>query len=162
MHAGPAGSAHFVKLVHNGIEFGMLQAIGEGVALLQAHGGRLPVQDILQAWRRGSVIRSWLVDLMAERHAEDHGLEQVPPLVEDTGEVNWLLQDALRLEVPVPVIAQAVQQLVASRDSRGDAARAVAMMRRAFGGHPYGRDEAVARERHESRVGDFANPIGED
>lgn len=162
VHAGPAGTGHFVKLVHNGIEFGMLQAIGEGVALLQGHGDRLPIQEILQAWRHGSVIRSWLVDLMAEQHAGEHGLEQVPPLVEDTGEVNWLLQDALRLEVPIPVIAQAVQQLVASRDARGDAARAVAMMRRAFGGHPYGRDAAVARERHESRVGDFGNPDGDE
>lgn len=162
VHAGAAGAGHFVKLVHNGIEFGMLQAIGEGVALLQAHGQGLPVQEILQAWRHGSVIRSWLIDLMADQHGEEHGLEQVPPLVEDTGEVNWLLQDALRLEVAVPVIAQSVQQLVASRDARGDAARAVAMMRRAFGGHPYGRDETVARERHESRVGDFADPAGDD
>lgn len=160
VHAGAAGMGHFIKLVHNGIEFGMLQAIGEGMALLQAHGERLPIQDILQAWRHGSVIRSWLVDLMAEQHAKEHGLEQAPPLVEDTGEVNWLLQDALRLEVPIPVIAQAVQQLVASRDVRGDAARAVAMMRHAFGGHPYGRDEVVARERHASRVGDFADPPG--
>jgi len=104
------------------------------------------------------VIRSWLVDLMANKHGDESGLDHVPPLVEDTGEVNWLLQDALRLEVPVPVIAQAVQQLVASRDQRGDAARAVAMMRRAFGGHPYGADEDIARERHESRVGDFKDP----
>jgi 6-phosphogluconate dehydrogenase len=158
VHAGAAGAGHFTKLVHNGIEFGMLQAIGEGVALLERHPDGLPVQKILQAWRHGSVIRSWLVDLMANKHGDESGLDHVPPLVEDTGEVNWLLQDALRLEVPVPVIAQAVQQLVASRDQRGDAARAVAMMRRAFGGHPYGADEDIARERHESRVGDFKDP----
>lgn len=158
VHAGDAGAGHFVKLVHNGIEFGMLQAIGEGVALLERHPAALPVQKILQAWRHGSVIRSWLIDLMASQHSHESGLDRVPPTVEDTGEVNWLLQDALRLEVPLPVIAQAVQQLVASRDERGDAARAVAMMRRAFGGHPYGPDEDIARERHESRVGDFADP----
>lgn len=160
VHAGGPGTGHFVKLVHNGIEFGMLQAIGEGMALLQAHPQQLPVQEVLQAWRHGSVIRSWLVDLLASQHRGQAGLEPVPPLVEDTGEVNWLLQDALRLEVPVPVIAQAVQQLVASRDGRGDAARAVAMMRHGFGGHPYGRDESVARERHQGRVGDFADPAG--
>jgi 6-phosphogluconate dehydrogenase len=158
VRTGRAGTGHFTKLVHNGIEFGMLQAIAEGVALLERHPAKLPVAQILEAWRHGSVIRSWLVDLMATQHVKEGGLGNVPPFVEDTGEVNWLLQDALELEVPVPVIAQAVQQLVASRDKRDDAARAVAMMRHAFGGHPYGPDKAVARERHESRVGDFSDP----
>ena len=160
VHAGGPGTGHFVKLVHNGIEFGMLQAIGEGVALLERHPGRLPIADILQTWRHGSVVRSWLVDLMAEAYAAGPGLGAVPPLVEDTGEVNWLVQDALNLGVPIPVITQAVVQLAASRDERGDAPRAIAAMRKGFGGHPYGRDEGVARERHEGRVGDFVAPPG--
>lgn len=157
VHAGASGAGHFVKLVHNGIEFGMLQAIGEGVALLTRRGD-LPVDEVLQAWRHGSVIRSWLVDLMAAAHAGEPPLREVPPVVEDTGEVNWLLQDALALGVPLPVISQSVQQLVASREADaggGDAARAVALMRRGFGGHPLGRDASVARVRATARVGDF-------
>jgi 6-phosphogluconate dehydrogenase len=154
VHAGGPGAGHFAKLVHNGIEFGMLQAIGEGVALLQAYRERLPVADVLEAWRHGSVIRSWLVDLVA-RHFRDHGgLDQVPPYVEDTGEVNWLVADALRLEVPVPVIAQSVMQLVASRDGEKAWARAIAVMRHGFGGHPYGPDPRIERERHEGRIAD--------
>jgi 6-phosphogluconate dehydrogenase len=155
VHAGGPGSGHFAKLVHNGIEFGMLQAIGEGIALLERAPQKLPVAAILEAWRHGSVIRSWLIDLLAAQIHGRHGLATVPAVVEDTGEVGWLIDDALRLEVPVPVIAQAVMQLLASRDRRGDAARAVAMMRHGFGGHPYGRDRAIARERKSSRIGGF-------
>jgi 6-phosphogluconate dehydrogenase len=82
-------------------------------------------------------------------------LEKVPPYVEDTGEVNWLVGDAMRMEVPIPVIAQAVMQLFSSRDERKNWARAVAMMRRGFGGHVYGTDDATRRERREGRVGDI-------
>lgn len=155
VHAGPAGAGHFTKLVHNGIEFGMLQAIGEGLDLLEQHQPALPVADILRAWRHGSVIRSWLIELMEQRYREDGGLDPVPGYVEDTGEVNWLVADALALEVPIPVIAQAVMQLAASRDRRRNWARAIAMMRHGFGGHPYGRDADIARERREGRVGDL-------
>jgi 6-phosphogluconate dehydrogenase len=157
VHAGPPGAGHFTKLVHNGIEFGMLQAIGEGVDLLERHGDALDVGAILECWRHGSVVRSWLVDLMTAAYRGEGGLERVPPFVEDTGEVNWLVEDAIRMEVPVPVIAQAVMQLVASRDVTKRSARAVAMMRHGFGGHPFGPDAAVARERHEGRVGSAAD-----
>jgi 6-phosphogluconate dehydrogenase len=155
VHAGGPGAGHFVKLVHNGIEFGMLQAIGEGVALMERYRDDLPVADVLQCWRHGSVIRSWLVDLMEREYREKGSLDQVPAYVEDTGEVNWLVADALRMEVPVPVIAQSVMQLFASRDGRQDWARAIAMMRHGFGGHPFGSDEAIVRERIEGRVGDI-------
>jgi 6-phosphogluconate dehydrogenase len=154
VHAGGPGSGHFAKLVHNGIEFGMLQSIGEGIALLERHADALPVGRILECWRHGSVIRSWLVDLVEAQYRLRRGLG-VPAAVEDTGEVNWLVDDALRMDVPVPVIAQSVMQLVASRDRRKDAAKAVAMMRHGFGGHPFGRDRAVARERRTGRVGGF-------
>lgn len=157
VHAGGPGTGHFVKLVHNGIEFGMLQAIGEGVALLARHPSGLAVGEVLACWRHGSVIRSWLVDLMEEQFRRRGGLA-VPPVVDDTGEVNWLVGDAMRLDVPVPVIAQSVMQLVASRDRRGDSARAIAMMRHGFGGHPFGRDRAVTRERRSGRVGGFVAP----
>lgn len=153
VHAGPPGAGHFVKLVHNGIEFGMLQAIGEGVDLLEHYRERLDVAGVLRCWRNGSVIRSWLVDLMEQAYGNENGLDNVPGYVEDTGEVNWLVDDALHMEVAVPVIAQAVMQLIASRDDRKLWARAVAMMRRGFGGHPYGPDDYVARERRKGRVG---------
>jgi 6-phosphogluconate dehydrogenase len=155
VHAGPPGAGHFTKLVHNGIEFGMLQAIGEGMALLGAYDRPLPVADILRCWRHGSVIRSWLIDLMERGYREKGGLDDVPPFVEDTGEVNWLVADALRMEVPVPVIAGAVNRLFASRDSRRDSDRAVALMRHGFGGHPFGSDAGIARERREGRVGEI-------
>jgi len=155
VHAGPPGSGHFTKLVHNGIEFGMLQAIGEGMDLLEHYRDDLDVAEVLRCWRNGSVIRSWLVDLMEKAYRSEGGLSEIPAYVEDTGEVNWLVDDALHMEVPIPVISQSVMQLFASRDSDKNWARAVAMMRHGFGGHPYGSDEAVVRERREGRIGGF-------
>jgi 6-phosphogluconate dehydrogenase len=158
--AGPPGAGHFAKLVHNGIEFGMLQAIAEGVSLLERHGGGLDVAAILRAWRHGSVIRSWLVDLLEEAYRTAGGLDGVPGYVEDTGEVNWLVADALAMEVPIPVIAQSVMQLFASRDDGRAWASAVAMMRHGFGGHPFGPDAAIARARREARVGEIMRAGG--
>ncbi len=152
VHAGPAGAGHFVKLVHNGIEFGMLQAIGEGVDLLKKYHNELQIDEILHCWRNGSVIRSWLVDLMHQAYQDKDGIEEVPSYVEDTGEVNWLVNDALNMEVSIPVIAQSVMQLINSRDDNKYWARAIAMMRHGFGGHPFGPDEAIAKERHEGKV----------
>jgi 6-phosphogluconate dehydrogenase len=131
----------------------MLQAIGEGVDLLEHYRDKLAVEKILRCWRHGSVIRSWLMDLMDETYRTESGFENIPPYVEDTGEVNWLITDALNMEVSVPVISQAVMQLLDSRDTRKNWARAIAMMRHGFGGHPYGANEAVARERREGKLG---------
>jgi 6-phosphogluconate dehydrogenase len=158
VHAGPPGAGHFTKLVHNGIEFGMLQAIGEGVDLLEHYRDKLDITEVLRCWRNGSVIRSWLIDLMEQAY-RGGSLEKIPAYVEDTGEVNWLVDDALHMEVPIPVIAQSVMQLLASRDEKRDSARAIAMMRHGFGGHPFGADAAIVRERREGRVGGF--PRGE-
>lgn len=155
VHAGPPGAGHFTKLVHNGIEFGMLQAIGEGIDLLEHYHDRLSIADILRCWQHGSVVRSWLIDLMEAAYRGEHGLDKVPPYVEDTGEVNWLVGDAMRMEVPIPVISQAVMQLFSSRDERKNWARAIAMMRHGFGGHAYGTDAATRQERREGRVGDI-------
>ncbi len=152
VHAGGPGAGHYAKLVHNGVEFGMLQAIGEGMDLLERAPPKLDVAGVLACWRHGSVIRGWLVDLMHGAYVAEGGMERVPTLVEDTGEVNWLVADALRLEIPIPVIAQAVMQLFASRDDRKGWARAIAMMRRGFGGHPYGPSPALREERCTSRV----------
>ena len=155
VHTGPPGSGHFVKLVHNGIEFGMLQAIGEGIDLLTHYQDELEIPDVLHCWRNGSVIRSWLIDLMEQVYRQKGSLEKVPPFVEDTGEVNWLIDDAMQMEVPVHVIAQSVMQLFASRDDNQNWARAVAMMRHGFGGHPFGSEEGIAKERREGRIGGF-------
>ncbi len=155
VHAGPPGAGHFTKLVHNGIEFGMLQAIGEGVDLLENYRDKLDIAEVLRCWRHGSVIRSWLMDLMEAAYGAERGLEKIPPYIEDTGEVNWLIDDAIHMEVPVPVISQAVMQLFTSRDERKNWARAIAMMRHRFGGHPYGSDQSIVRERREGRVGGF-------
>jgi 6-phosphogluconate dehydrogenase len=155
VHAGPPGAGHFTKLVHNGIEFGMLQAIGEGIDLLEHYHNQLDIEAVISCWRHGSVIRSWLIDLMSEAYQTEGGMEQIPAFVEDTGEVNWLIDDAMRMEVSVPVIAQSVMQLFASRDDDKRSARAIAMMRHGFGGHPYGSDEAIVRERRDGRVGGY-------
>lgn len=161
VHAGPPGAGHFVKLVHNGIEFGMLQAIAEGVQMLEHYRDDLPVADVLGCWTNGSVIRSWLVELMEQEYRKKDGLTGIADYVEDTGEVNWLVNDAMHMEVPMPVTALAVMQLIASRDPDRDWTRAIAAMRHGFGGHPFGPNKAVAKERHDGRVGGYpAMPDG--
>ncbi len=158
VHAGPPGSGHYTKLVHNGIEFGMLQAIGEGIDLLEHYQNPLPIADVLKCWRHGSVIRSWLVDLMESAYREND-IKKIPSYVDDTGEVNWLISDALHMEIPIPVISLAVMQLFASRDNSKYWARAIAMMRHGFGGHPYGGPNAgIVMERREGRIGGFYKP----
>jgi 6-phosphogluconate dehydrogenase len=153
VHAGGPGAGHYVKLVHNGIEFGMLQAIGEGVAMLEKVSDRVNVSEVLETYTRGSVIRGWLMELMAEAYREREGMSEVPGYIEDTGEVNWLVEDAMRMEVATPVITQSVLQLFQSRDGTRDWAKAVALMRRGFGEHPLGPDASVAGSRGRSRVG---------
>jgi 6-phosphogluconate dehydrogenase len=153
-HTGGPGSGHFVKLVHNGIEFGMLQAIGEGMALLDRYREKLDISDILHTWNHGSVIRSWLIELMKQLYDEKQGFK-VPSYVEDTGEVNWLVSDAMHMEVSIPVIAQSVMQLIASRDSDQVSPKSIAMMRNGFGGHPFGTDAVIEPERHFGQVGGY-------
>ena len=152
LHTGKPGSGHFVKLVHNGIEFGMLQAIGEGVELLRRSDFDIKLRDVFRVWSHGSVIRSWLVELMEKGLGEIGRIKEVPDYVEDTGEVNWLVQEAVEKEIPIPVITHSVIELFRSREKESDAARAIAVMRHGFGGHPYGKDEYIAKERKTSRI----------
>jgi 6-phosphogluconate dehydrogenase len=159
IHTGPAGSGHFVKLVHNGIEFGMLQAIGEGMDLLSHYRENLNFPEILHCWNNGSVIRSWLIELMGKMYDEKQGFSHVPSYIEDTGEVNWLVNDALHMEVPIPVISQSVMQLFVSREKTQIWAQAIAMMRHGFGGHPFGEDKGIKHERESGRVGVFPQKI---
>jgi 6-phosphogluconate dehydrogenase len=150
VHAGGPGAGHFVKLVHNGIEFGMLQAIGEGMDLLLNYKDKLDIEGTLAAWNNGSIIESRLIELIGKMYRQKN-IEDVPSYIEDTGEVNWLVSDALMMEVPIPVISQSVMQLFASRDNKKYWARAIAMMRHAFGGHPFGPDDAIREERQKGR-----------
>lgn len=160
VYTGGPGTGHFVKLVHNGVEFGMLQAIGEGIELLEASNFDLDMEDILTNWSHGSVIRSWLVELMAKgfRHEDQFedapDFEEVPNYIEDTGEVNWLVEEAIKSETPIPVISQAVQELFKSRGNQKHAYQAIAMMRHGFGYHPFGESEAIAAEREKGMVED--------
>lgn len=155
LHCGPSGSGHFVKLVHNGIEFGMLQAIGEGVELLRRSEFDLDLPNIFKMYSNGSVIRGWLVELMEKGLREFKSIEDVPAYIEDTGEVNWLVQEAIYKEIPIPVIAQSVIELFKSRVKPNDSYRAVAIMRHGFGGHPYGESDYIANERKVSRIYKF-------
>lgn len=143
---------HFVKLVHNGIEFGMLQSIGEGVSLLlQGNGFSLDLVQIFKNWSNGSVIRGWLVELM-EKGLREQDYGKIPDYIEDTGEVNWLVEDAINKEIPIPVISQSVIELFRSRSKDSDAYKSIALMRHGFGGHPFGKDENIKKERKTSRI----------
>jgi 6-phosphogluconate dehydrogenase len=149
---GQPGSGHFVKLVHNGIEFGMLQSIGEGVSLLlQGNRFNLNLVQIFKNWSNGSVIRGWLVELM-EKGLREQDYRKIPSYVEDTGEVNWLLEDAINKEIPIPVIAQSIMELFKSRTNDSDTYKSIALMRHGFGGHPFGKDEYVVKERKIDRI----------
>jgi 6-phosphogluconate dehydrogenase len=150
-YTGRPGTGHCVKLVHNGIEFGMLQSIGEGVELLSRSGFELDLAAIFKNWSNGSVIRGWLVELM-EKGLREKGLAKTESYIEDTGEVNWLVQDAIDKEIPIPVISQSIIELFKSRMNGSDAYRSIALMRHGFGGHPFGKDEGIIKERKTSRI----------
>jgi 6-phosphogluconate dehydrogenase len=135
IHAGPAGAGHFVKLIHNAIEFGMVQAIGEGLDLLVQSDYQLDLPALFHNWNHGSVIRGWLVELM-ERGLREHKLEELSGYVEDTREVKWAVEYALEKEAWVPVIAQSEMAFYRYRDPDSVAGKGVALLRHGFGVHP--------------------------
>jgi 6-phosphogluconate dehydrogenase len=136
LHCGPSGAGHFTKMVHNGIEYGLMQAYAEGFALLRAKDEfQLDVAQIAESWRHGTVIRSWLLDLMAEFLAEDADLESIAPLVADSGEGRWTAIESVELGVPTPVMTLALMQRFASQGRGEYADRLLARMRQSFGGH---------------------------
>lgn len=134
--AGEPGAGHFVKLVHNAIEFGMVQAIAEGVELLDRSGYRLDLPGLFTNWMHGSVIRSWLVELMGNALREHPDRRDLSTYVEDTGEVKWVLNWALEQDIPAPVVSTAQTALMQYRDLESPAAKAVALLRNQYGGHP--------------------------
>jgi 6-phosphogluconate dehydrogenase len=135
VHCGPNGTGHFTKMVHNAIEYGMMQAMAEGLELLHANEAKLPVPDITEAWRRGSVVASWLLDLTAQALAADAELSGYTGRVGDSGEGRWAVQAAIESAVPAPVLSAALYARFRSRQEGPFADRALSAMRNAFGGH---------------------------
>lgn len=136
LHAGPIGSGHFVKMIHNGIEYGMMQAYAEGFALLKARDDfSLDLAEIAETWRHGSVVRSWLLDLTASFLAEDQGLANIEPFVADSGEGRWTAIEAIEQGIPTPVMSTALMMRFASQGQQDYTAKLLAMMRKGFGGH---------------------------
>ncbi len=133
---GPVGSGHFVKMVHNGIEYGMMQAYAEGLSVLGAKADfQLDLHQVTEIWRYGSVIRSWLLELTESALAENPTLAGIDAWVEDSGEGRWTVQEALDLNIPAPVITLALEQRLRSRETNPFGERLLAMMRNKFGGH---------------------------
>ena len=136
LHCGPAGSGHFVKMVHNGIEYGMMQALAEGLALMEAKREfDLDLGAITEMWRHGSVVRSWLLDLTADFLRDDAAVDAVIPFVADSGEGRWTALEAIELGVPTPVMSLALMSRFASQGKDDFASKLLALMRAGFGGH---------------------------
>ncbi|MGH3871702.1 MAG: phosphogluconate dehydrogenase (NAD(+)-dependent, decarboxylating) [Pseudonocardiaceae bacterium] len=135
VHAGGVGAGHFAKMVHNGIEYGLMQAYAEGYELLEAAEAVTDVPAVLKAWRRGTVVRSWLLDLLVAALDEDPQLDQLRGWVQDSGEGRWTVEEAINHAVPAPVISAALFARFASRQPDSPAMRAVAALRQQFGGH---------------------------
>jgi 6-phosphogluconate dehydrogenase len=135
LHVGPAGAGHFVKMVHNGVEYGLMQAYAEGFDLMEASEFDLDLGAVAELWRHGSVVRSWLLDLLARALAEDPELESIRGYVEDSGEGRWTVEEAIEHAVPLPVITAALYARFASREDESFAAKINAALRNQFGGH---------------------------
>ena len=139
---GPAGAGHFVKMVHNGVEYGMMQAYAEGFEIMEAKKEfGLDLAQIAQTWRFGSVVRSWLLDLAANALEEDPKLEGLQAYVDDSGEGRWTVQESLDLAVPAPVITLSLQQRFRSRQEQPFGVKLLAALRNQFGGHAVRRSE---------------------
>jgi 6-phosphogluconate dehydrogenase len=133
---GPCGSGHFVKMIHNGIEYGMMQAYAEGFSILsRKREFSLDLAQVAEIWRDGSVVRSWLLDLTARALAENPKMDGIAPWVADSGEGRWTVFESIDLDVPAPVISLALIQRLRSRDADSFADRLLAAMRSQFGGH---------------------------
>jgi 6-phosphogluconate dehydrogenase len=143
VHAGPVGAGHYAKMVHNGIEYALMQAYGEGYELLAAKDIIEDVPGVIASWTQGTVIRSWLLDLLVRALQEDPGLEQITGYAEDSGEGRWTVMEAIDNAVPMPAIAASLFARFASRQEDSPTMKAVAALRNQFGGH------AVHAVRHE-------------
>ena len=137
LHCGPSGAGHFAKMIHNGIEYGIMQSLAEGFALLAARPELdIDIARLAETWRHGSVVRSWLLDLCAEILARGEEFSRVAPVVADSGEGRWTALESIELGVPAPVITLALMNRFSSQGGSNYARRLLAMMRAGFGGHP--------------------------
>jgi 6-phosphogluconate dehydrogenase len=135
-HVGPVGSGHFAKMVHNGIEYGLMQAYAEGFSILQhKREFDLDLHQVAEIWRHGSVVRSWLLDLTSHALGKNPTLAGIAPYVADSGEGRWTVDAALELNVPAPVITQSLIERLRSRDSESFSDKLLSAMRNEFGGH---------------------------
>jgi 6-phosphogluconate dehydrogenase len=135
LHVGPHGAGHFVKMIHNGIEYGMMQAYGEGFELLKASQFDLDLANIAHLWNQGSVVRSWLLELAESAFSKDPDLASIRGYVEDSGEGRWTVQEAIERNVPAPVLMLSLFARFASRQEDSFSAKVVAALRNEFGGH---------------------------
>jgi 6-phosphogluconate dehydrogenase len=135
VHAGPVGAGHFAKMVHNGIEYGLMQAYAEGYELLEAADVVQDVPGVIKSWTHGTVIRSWLLDLLVLALEEDPELAEIRGYVDDSGEGRWTIEEAINHAVPAPVMTAALFARFASRQDDSPAMKAVAALRNQFGGH---------------------------
>jgi len=135
VHAGPVGAGHFAKMVHNGIEYAMMQAYGEGYELLAAVDLVEDVPGVIASWTQGTVIRSWLLDLLVRALQEDPGLDKITGYAEDSGEGRWTVEQAIEHAVPMPAISASLFARFASRQEDSPTMKAVAALRNQFGGH---------------------------
>jgi 6-phosphogluconate dehydrogenase len=134
-HVGPSGAGHFVKMIHNGIEYGMLQAYGEGFELLKSSQFSLDLEQIAHLWNQGSVVRSWLLELAESALHKDPALASIRGYVEDSGEGRWTVAEAIEKEVPAPVLTLSLFARYASRQEDSFSAKIIAALRNEFGGH---------------------------
>jgi 6-phosphogluconate dehydrogenase len=134
-HVGPPGAGHFVKMVHNGVEYALMEAYGEGFEILKSSDFDIDLAQVAEVWRRGSVVRSWLLDLAASALHKDPDLESIAGYVEDSGEGRWTLETAIDNAVPAPAIALALFRRFASRQDESFSNKMLAALRREFGGH---------------------------
>jgi 6-phosphogluconate dehydrogenase len=135
-HVGPAGAGHFVKMVHNGIEYGLMEAYAEGFELLEKKAEmNLDLHQIAEVWRYGSVVRSWLLDLTADALKENPSLDGIAAFVPDSGEGRWTVAEAIEMSTPIPVISMALQRRFRSRQEAPFGEKLLAAMRNQFGGH---------------------------
>lgn len=135
-HVGPSGAGHFCKMVHNGIEYGMMQAYAEGFALMQHKTDfNLDLAQVAKAWQHGSVVRSWLLDLSVDALTRNPQLDGIAPYVDDSGEGRWTVAEAIDLDVPAPVITLSLLERLRSREKNSFSDRLLAAMRNEFGGH---------------------------
>lgn len=141
-YVGPHGAGHYVKMIHNGIEYGMMQAFAEGFSIMKAKKEfGLDLSQISHIWQHGSVVRSWLLDLAARALDQDKGLTDIKPWVADSGEGRWTVFESIDLDVPAPVITLSLQTRFASRDEENFTARMLAALRNQFGGHAVQKSE---------------------